>query len=109
VKNVTQDIENVEVLGFSGLLAEFARQQKVSIFLRGLRSVTDFEYEFQLAYMNRRLAPEIESLFLTPAEKYSFISSTLVREVASLGGAITEFVPPEVEAAVRQASVNNHL
>jgi len=69
-----------------------------------LRSVSDFEYEFQLAYMNRRLVPEIESLFLTPAEKYSFISSTLVREVSSLNGSISDFVPPEVEIAVKNKS-----
>lgn len=101
VKQVTKGIDNVEVCGFSGLLADFARKKQVNLFLRGLRSVSDFEYEFQLAYMNRRLVPEIDSLFLTPAEKYSFISSTLVREVASLNGCISEFVPPEVEVAVK--------
>ncbi len=104
VKQVTKSVDKVEVCGFSGLLADFARKKQVSVFLRGLRSVSDFEYEFQLAYMNRRLVPEIESLFLTPAEKYSFISSTLVREVSSLNGSISDFVPPEVEIAVKNKS-----
>lgn len=93
------DCGNVSVMGFSGLLVRFAREQKASVILRGLRAVSDFEYEFQLASMNRRLAPEVETMFLTPDEGYTFISSSLVREIASLGGDVSAFVP----AAVREA------
>jgi len=95
-------LENVEVVGFSGLLAEFLRKHNANIILRGLRAVSDFEYEFQLANMNRKLAPEAESLFLTPDEHLSFISSTLIREIASLGGDVAEFVHPAVDAALKQ-------
>lgn len=101
VKEVVKDIANVEVCGFSGLLVDFAKEQNANALLRGLRAVSDFEYEFQLALMNRRLAPELESLFLTPAEQHSFISSTLVREVAELGGDVTEFVPQAVQDALK--------
>ncbi|MET1256314.1 pantetheine-phosphate adenylyltransferase [Aliikangiella maris] len=101
VQQVAQKLDNVEVCGFSGLLVNFARKKKANVLLRGLRAVSDFEYEFQLANMNRRLAPEIESLFLTPAEKYSFISSTLVREIAMLGGDVSEFVAPPVLKALQ--------
>ncbi|OHC12989.1 MAG: pantetheine-phosphate adenylyltransferase, partial [Pseudomonadales bacterium GWC1_66_9] len=94
VREVTRHLPNVEVVGFSSLLAQFARDQKANVLLRGLRAVSDFEYEFQLANMNRQLAPEVESLFLTPSEKYSYISSTLVREIAALGGNIDQFVHP---------------
>lgn len=97
VERVIADIPNVEVCGFSGLLVELAKKKSATVLLRGLRAVSDFEYEFQLANMNRHLAPEIESLFLTPSEKYSFISSTLVREVASLNGDVSEFVPEAVQ------------
>jgi pantetheine-phosphate adenylyltransferase len=90
-------IENVEVVAFEGLLVEFCRQYGAGVMIRGLRAVSDFEYEFQLASMNRRLAPEIETIFLTPAEQYAFISSTLVREIARLGGDVSEFVHPEVQ------------
>lgn len=100
-KQVITPLENVEVCGFSGLLVDFARQKQANVLLRGLRAVSDFEYEFQLANMNRRLAPEIESLFLTPAEQYSFISSTLVREIAALGGDVDEFVPEAVKLALQ--------
>ena len=82
ITTVTQDLDNVTVVGFTGLLAEFARQQQATILIRGLRAVADFEYEFQLANMNRRLNPDLESVFLTPSEENSFISSTLVKEVA---------------------------
>jgi pantetheine-phosphate adenylyltransferase len=92
---------NVEVKGFDVLLVKFARQQKASVILRGLRAVSDFEYEFQLATMNRRLAPRIETMFLTPAEQYAYISSSLVREIAALGGDVAPFVHPKVEAALR--------
>ena len=93
-------IPNVEVRGFDGLLAHFVRDVGAGVVLRGLRAVTDFEYEFQLASMNRHLIPEAETLFLTPAEQHSFISSTLVREIARLGGDVSGFVPPEVAAAL---------
>jgi pantetheine-phosphate adenylyltransferase len=93
-------LPNVEVRGFDGLLANFVREVGAGVVLRGLRAVTDFEYEFQLASMNRHLIPEAETLFLTPAEQHSFISSTLVREIARLGGDVSGFVPPEVAAAL---------
>ncbi|MFA5685475.1 MAG: pantetheine-phosphate adenylyltransferase [Lysobacteraceae bacterium] len=96
------DIPNVEIRGFSTLLASFVREVGAGVLLRGLRAVSDFEYEFQLASMNRHLVPEVETLFLTPAEQYSFISSTLVREVARLGGDVTGFVHPVVASALRQ-------
>jgi len=98
--SVLTDIKNVEVCEFSTLLIDFAKQKKANIILRGLRAVSDFEYEFQLASMNRHLSAEIETLFLTPAEEYSYISSSLVREVASLGGDISPFVPKKVVAAI---------
>lgn len=105
-KEVTKHLPNVEVLGFSTLLAHFAREQGATILLRGLRAVSDFEYEFQLANMNRQLAPEVESLFLTPSEKYSYVSSTLVREIANLGGDISKFVHPAVAAALTERFKN---
>jgi pantetheine-phosphate adenylyltransferase len=91
---------NVEVVQFDCLLVDFVQQIDAGIILRGLRAVSDFEYEFQLAGMNRRLAPEIETVFLTPAEQYSYISSSLVREIARLGGDVSEFVHPAVSAAL---------
>lgn len=93
-------LKNIEVIGFDGLLADLLREQNANIILRGLRAVSDFEYEFQLANMNRQLTPEAESLFLTPAEHLSYISSTLIREIASLGGDVAKFVPPGVNAAL---------
>jgi pantetheine-phosphate adenylyltransferase len=95
------DIPQAEVVPFSGLLMEFCRQHEAHVVIRGLRAVSDFEYEFQLASMNRRLAPEIETMFLTPAEQYAFISSTLVREIARLGGDVSEFVHPEVQRMLK--------
>ena len=94
------DLPNVEVRGFGSLLADFVREVGAGVVLRGLRAVTDFEYEFQLASMNRHLIPEAETLFLTPAEQHSFISSTLVREIARLGGDVSAFVPPAVAQAL---------
>lgn len=91
------DVPNVDVVPFEGLLVNFCRSHGAGIVIRGLRAVSDFEFEFQLASMNRRLAPEIETIFLTPAEQYAFISSTLVREIARLGGDVSEFVHPEVQ------------
>jgi pantetheine-phosphate adenylyltransferase len=90
------DLDNVVVCGFEGLLIDVARQQGAKVIIRGLRAVSDFEHEFQLAGMNRRMAPNIETLFLTPAEQFSYISSSLVREIASLGGDVSDFVAPEV-------------
>ncbi len=92
----------VTVCGFDGLLVEFMRQQGASVILRGLRAVSDFEYEFQLASMNRRLAPELETLFLTPAEQYAYISSSLVREIAALNGDVSPFVHSTVQAALKR-------
>lgn len=94
--------DNVEVAAFESLLAEYVMQRKADVILRGLRAVSDFEHEFQLASMNRQLAPGVETLFLTPAEQYAFISSTLVREVASLGGDVSRFVHPVVKKALRR-------
>jgi pantetheine-phosphate adenylyltransferase len=96
-----RDVKNIEVVGFSSLLMDFVQQVGAGVVVRGLRAVSDFEYEFQLASMNRHLAPEIETLFLTPDERYSFISSSLVKEVARLQGDVSEFVA----APVRQALV----
>ena len=93
-------IGNVEVTGFSNLLTDFARSQNAHCVLRGLRAVADFEYEFQLANMNRALYPEFESVFLTPSEHLSYISSSLVREIASLSGDVSPFVPPAVASAL---------
>lgn len=94
-------LDNVSVVGFDNLLIEFAMEQGANVLVRGLRAVSDFEYEFQLASMNRRLHSEIETLFMTPDEKYSFISSSLVKEIARLGGDVTGFVAPEVEQALK--------
>jgi pantetheine-phosphate adenylyltransferase len=91
----------VEVIGFSGLLAHFVRELGAGVIIRGLRAVSDFEYEFQLASMNRHLIPGVETLFLTPAEQYGFISSSLVREISRLGGDVSGFVPPAVAAALQ--------
>ncbi|HLI17685.1 MAG TPA: pantetheine-phosphate adenylyltransferase [Rhodanobacteraceae bacterium] len=96
------DIPNVEVQGFDTLLASFVSECGAGVILRGLRAVSDFEYEFQLASMNRHLIPQAETLFLTPAEEWSFISSSLVREIASLGGDVSDFVHPAVQKALRQ-------
>lgn len=99
-QGVLEEFDNVSVCGFSGLLVNFVRDQGAYGIVRGLRAVSDFEYEFQLANMNRALAPEMESLFLTPAEHLSYISSTLVREIALLGGDVKKFVPPPVAQAL---------
>ncbi|MEZ5540370.1 MAG: pantetheine-phosphate adenylyltransferase [Pseudomonadales bacterium] len=101
-KKVLGHIDNVEVVGFDILLIDFVHQQKASGVLRGLRAVSDFEYEFQLANMNRALAPDVESLFLTPSDHLSYISSSLVKEIGSLGGDISKFVPPLVADALAE-------
>lgn len=101
-RTVIAERPNVEVISFSGLLVELARRLGVSVIVRGLRAVSDFEFEFQLAGMNRRMAPEVETIFLTPAEKYAYISSSLVREIARLKGDVGDFVHPAVQAALRE-------
>ncbi|MDX2417528.1 MAG: pantetheine-phosphate adenylyltransferase [Xanthomonadales bacterium] len=95
------ELENISIVGFSNLLVDFVLENDASVIVRGLRAVSDFEYEFQLASMNRHLAPEIETMFLTPAEQYAYISSSLVREISSLGGDVTPFVHKKVVAALR--------
>jgi pantetheine-phosphate adenylyltransferase len=101
-RKVLADLPNVEVTGYSGLTVEFARKHQVSVVVRGLRAVSDFEFEFQLANMSRHLAREIETVFLTPQEQFTFISSSLIREIAVLGGETREFVHPIVEAELRK-------
>ncbi len=91
-----RDLKNVEVMGFSGLLMNFVRQQGARVVVRGVRAVSDFDYEFQLAGMNRQMYPEVETIFLTPGEQYAYLSATLVREISVLGGDATKFVSPEV-------------
>ena len=99
------DLKNVEVCQFDNLLVDFASQQDAKVILRGLRAVSDFEYEFQLAGINRRLAPDVETLFLRPAEQYAYISSSLVREVAGLGGDVSEFIHPAVQTALKRRNL----
>ena len=95
-RDVLKSYGNVKVEGFRGLLIDFIRKNRARVILRGLRAVSDFEYEFQMAGMNRNLYPDVETLFLTPAEQYMFISATIVREIASLGGDVSKFVHPRV-------------
>src|ERR1035441_7807035 len=106
LKESTSALSNVSVATFDGLMVEFARQQGVSAVLRGIRAISDYEYEFQMALMNRRLAPEVETVFLQPAGRYSFISSRMLKEVFSLGGDVTGLVPPNVLKRLR-ARINN--
>jgi pantetheine-phosphate adenylyltransferase len=108
-QKVLQNIADVEVCTFSGLVVDAARERGATVLLRGLRAVSDFEYEFQMAGMNRKLGPELDTLFLTPAEKYTYISSSLVREIAALKGDVSEFVHPFVYHALleRVSSLNN--
>ena len=101
-RTVLADIEGVEVTGYSGLTVDFALKKGLRVMIRGLRAVSDFEYEFQFANMNRHLTDEVETAFLTPTEKHTFISSSLVREVASLGGNVSEFVSPKVQSALME-------
>ena len=100
------DDPKVEVVGFSGLLVNFAKENDANILIRGLRVVADFEYEFQLANMNRAMSPDIESVFLTPKEEYSYISSSLVKEIATMGGDVTRFVDPVTLEALNQKIKN---
>lgn len=100
IETVFAGLRNIEVLGFNSLLVQCAKDVGADVILRGLRAVSDFEYEFQLAGMNRRLSPEFETMFLTPAEQYAFISSSMVREIAELGGNVSSFVPRPVNEAL---------
>ena len=101
-KEVLSHDSNVHVIGFSGLLKDFIRENNGNVILRGLRAVSDFEYEFQMAGMNRYLMPDIETMFMTPSDQYQFISGTIVREIAALGGDITKFVHPVVAEALTE-------
>jgi pantetheine-phosphate adenylyltransferase len=100
-RQVLADVPNVEVMGYSGLTVEFAHQHELGVVIRGLRAVSDFEFEFQLATMNRHLSDRVETMFMTPLENFNFVSSTLIREIASLGGDVSEFVHPVVAEALR--------
>jgi pantetheine-phosphate adenylyltransferase len=91
-----RDCPNVQIVGFDGLLSDFLKQSGATVILRGLRAVSDFEYEFQMAGMNRKLLPGVETLFLTPSDEYMFVSATIVREISSLGGDVSQFVPKSV-------------
>ena len=106
-KIVNAEFKNVYVIGFDNLLVECAKQQGARVILRGLRAVSDFEYEFQMAGMNRRLAPELETVFLTPAEQYEFISSSMIREIARLNGNVSCFVPECVHQQLIEKFVKN--
>jgi len=97
LEQVTAGFDNVRIIGFDNLLVDCAKQQGASVILRGLRAISDFEYEFQLAGMNRRLSPDLETVFLTPAEQYEFISSSMIKEIARLGGDVSSFVPSIVQ------------
>ena len=102
IELIFQGNKNIRTIGFTGLVVDLAEKEGVNILLRGLRAVSDFEYEFQLANMNRAMSPDLESVFLTPKAKFSFLSSTLVREIASMGGKLSSFVDPIVEEALRK-------
>ncbi len=99
-RSVLADLDSVEVMGYTGLTVDFAKEHALQAIVRGLRAISDFEYEFQLANMNRHLTDEVESVFLTPTETYTYISSSLVREICSMGGDISEFVSPKVKLAL---------
>jgi len=101
VKKASENLKGIKVSSFNGLVVEFARKRNIRIILRGLRMISDFEYEFQMALTNRRLAPEIETIFMMPNEKYSYISSRLIKEVVSLGADVSHFIPSYVEEALK--------
>jgi pantetheine-phosphate adenylyltransferase len=107
-REVLADISNVEVRGYSGLTVKFAEEHGLAVMVRGLRAVSDFEFEFQLATMSRHIAGRVETVFLTPTEQFSFISSSMVREIALLGGDVSRFVHPVVEAALRQQAARRN-
>ena len=100
IQKTTEHLTDVSVVGFTGLLIDFARQMNTNIVIRGLRAVSDFEYEFQLSWMNRQLEPDIETLFFAPAENYAFVSASLVKEIAQFGGNVSKFVHPDVNKAL---------
>ena len=106
-REVLKGISNVEVQQFGGLMVDFARKKQASVVLRGLRAVSDFEYEFQLAGMNRKLMPEVDTIFMPTSESYTYISSSLVREIAVYGGDVSEFVDPEVSEALKKRFENS--
>lgn len=106
-KRLAQDFDNVEVDSFDGLLVDYAKHMKTGVILRGVRAFSDFEYELQMALTNRKMAPEIETLFMMPQETYSYVSSSLVRDVASIGGNISEFVPDFVATALAEKFKQN--
>ena len=99
-QTVLEDFDNVEVMGYTGLTVNFAKDHDLQVIIRGLRAISDFEYELQLANMNRHLIANVETVFLTPAETYTYISSSLVREICSMGGDVSEFVSPKVKLAL---------
>ena len=106
IERIFEGNKKVKAIGFTGLVVDLAKEQESNILIRGLRAVSDFEYEFQLANMNRAMSPDLESIFLTPKAKFSFLSSTLVREIASMGGKIDSFVDPIVKDALRERFKN---
>ncbi|MGO1793725.1 MAG: pantetheine-phosphate adenylyltransferase [Oceanisphaera sp.] len=107
ISQTTGHLANVRVVGFSGLLVDFAQQQQANVLIRGLRTVSDFEYEFQLSNMNRHLMPDLETVFLTPAPAYSFVSSSLIKDVVRHGGDISQFVPEAVAKAIALKLASN--
>ncbi len=104
IKKVIKGIKNTETESFKGLLVNYAKSKNAKVIIRGLRAISDFEYEFQMALTNRKIAPDIETVFLMPHEKFSYISSSLVREIVFLGGDISSFVPPEVAESIKKIS-----
>ena len=107
VSNILDDLPDVTVLGYEGLTVDFARKHNVGVIVRGLRAVSDFEYEFQLATMNRHLESKVETVFLTPTEEFMFVSSTLVREIAKMGGDVSRFVDSRVDKALKKHFIQN--
>lgn len=105
-RQILGDLDNVEICGFNILLMDFVHQRGAKVIVRGLRAVSDFEYEFQMAGMNRKLYPHVETVFLTPGEQYMFVSATMVREIARLGGDVGQFVQPNVAAALAARAVD---
>ncbi|HIE49408.1 MAG TPA: pantetheine-phosphate adenylyltransferase [Gammaproteobacteria bacterium] len=102
IQTIFEGNKRIKVIGFTGLVVDLAKEEESKILIRGLRAVSDFEYEFQMANMNRAMSPDLESVFLTPKAKFSFLSSTLVREIASMGGEISSFVDPIIEEALKK-------
>lgn len=102
LKDATKQFDGVEVVSFKGLVVDFARQNKIKVIIRGLRMLSDFEYEFQMALTNRKIAPDLETIFLMPSENYSYISSKLLKETASLGADLSSFLPPDIETCLKR-------